>query len=217
MLYKKPSLCNTQTFKHGFSIHVFFSLALLVPIVPLWIATTITKGSPVVSTCSSHSLGLLFSEIDLHCFLQNGFTHSAYTLSHTQMYKRKWYGSASIQSHTNTIPISPKRQNIHYLKCRYILYEISAETEWPCNFHFIATHFVLILSGCVLFRLLSTDRKKSRRNKKKNSIQTTFTHNEMAKIAESIDYVFCVVLSLIPAMQRRIIYFFNFYLSNRMW
>lgn len=68
------TLSDTHRFEPCFSIHSFFVVVLFIhsqSTVPLWKATTITKGSPVVSTCSSpHSLEVLFFEINLHCFLQ---------------------------------------------------------------------------------------------------------------------------------------------------
>lgn len=60
---------TTYSHTHAPTSTIFQSISLsLSPIVPLWIATTITKGSPVESTCSSHSLGFLFSEINLYRF-----------------------------------------------------------------------------------------------------------------------------------------------------
>lgn len=135
--------------------HVFQStfFSWFQSIVPLWIATTITKGSPVVSTCSSHSLELLFSEINLHCFLQNGFARP----------KAHSPASSKCSSSTDAHTRSGHSQTTNVRKTfemHIFWYEITVEL----HDHAISILFCLELS----FLLLKLPHK------------TTFTHNEMA-------------------------------------
>ena len=119
---------HTCTHALCFSIH--FS------IVPLWMATTITKGSPVESTCSSHSLGFLFSEINLHRFFRMDsifHTNADITLSSFQYVRT--------HTHANTFPIQQSsRKNIF----SNIWKKKSQSTyAWLYNLYFVSLHFTL--------------------------------------------------------------------------